>query len=961
MALTKTEVSKLYVAIFNRASEGEGNTYWQNTGLSMGDTATEMLNTDDAKTYFGTSLDTDQAFIEHIYQNTLNKTATDDPDGISYWVKQLESGKSKGEVVSALVNAVGEYKDSTDAKTKAAYDQFTDRVTVSDYTAEHLQKAPTNYKNDLGFDANLTVTNDASTVTSAENAVDSLATHAIAKLTSGQDTIVGTSSDDLITGAIGTWTSNDSIKDSSTTDNDELQVEINSNISNTLKVENIEKISVNTLTAKAINGANITGAKEINNASSTGVLTVNNASLDVDYVVTSSVGGITLGFDAGSVNGGTDKVGMSLTGMGNATITTGAGVETLAIDLDADAGLNNIVTAATTLQFTGGKAFTLNAANSITNTVTTIDARGAGTFTAGVTQNANGTAILTGSGDDIITTAGVITANDVFSLGSGNNTLVTTVAGTGAQAVYQNVSNITSKVAADIFDMANSTSATAFTFEGGGNVTAINMASGSTISTTKLAAANTTVGMKASVMGEAFNLDVQAGLAGTVTATNINDLTITLAGAGTALGTVTLDDIATATNGMEVVEKFTLVANTATTAGANIVTASGSGNAASDLKEIKIDANAAVTLGTIDDITKLETLTINANSAGAVSVGNIGATDASTALNTITMNGASSAITVGTIGVANAAGISAINIDTTGGAFTGGLLTNTGGNIDTITATGSNNVTQNYTVTSGNVDKVDATGLTGALTTTITNAGTANADGTAAGSTITLGNVVSGSTNAITMAGTNVANTITGGTGVDTIISVGGKDTIDGGAGNDIITGGGNADTITGGAGVDTFNFSPDANNGTGALLGANTTAALIAESHDVITDYSGTSRGDNDVITNTLGNFLVEASGGNAAAGTAVISANGLASFDAADNTLAEQITAVAAAIELTTGATAGEAAVWVNGANTYLFISDGVAGVTGNDIVVELTGIAATTGIDATANGTANISDIA
>lgn len=29
MALTQEQVSQLYVAIFNRASEGEGNEYWQ--------------------------------------------------------------------------------------------------------------------------------------------------------------------------------------------------------------------------------------------------------------------------------------------------------------------------------------------------------------------------------------------------------------------------------------------------------------------------------------------------------------------------------------------------------------------------------------------------------------------------------------------------------------------------------------------------------------------------------------------------------------------------------------------------------------------------------------------------------------------------------------------------------------------------------------------------------------------
>jgi hypothetical protein len=85
-ALTKTEVSQLYVAIFGRASEGEGNSYWQTIGLDMAATANVMLKTDAAKDYFGANLNSNQAFIEHIYLNTLNKTLAEDSNGIAYWV-----------------------------------------------------------------------------------------------------------------------------------------------------------------------------------------------------------------------------------------------------------------------------------------------------------------------------------------------------------------------------------------------------------------------------------------------------------------------------------------------------------------------------------------------------------------------------------------------------------------------------------------------------------------------------------------------------------------------------------------------------------------------------------------------------------------------------------------------------------------------------------------------------------
>jgi hypothetical protein len=86
--LTGTEVSQLYVLLFGRASEGQGNTYRQ-TFETMDAAAANMLATPEARDYFGANLNTNQAFVEHIYQNTLNKTISDDYDGIRFWVQLL--------------------------------------------------------------------------------------------------------------------------------------------------------------------------------------------------------------------------------------------------------------------------------------------------------------------------------------------------------------------------------------------------------------------------------------------------------------------------------------------------------------------------------------------------------------------------------------------------------------------------------------------------------------------------------------------------------------------------------------------------------------------------------------------------------------------------------------------------------------------------------------------------------
>ncbi len=138
MGLTQTDVSKLYVTVFGRASEGEGNDYWQkNGGDTLSETADNMLHTQAAEEYFGDTLYDNQKFVEFIYKNTLGKTAEDDPEGVAYWTEELNSGKSKGEVVASLVTAVEEHAHSDDPLTRSAYEQFMNRVKVSDYCADN--------------------------------------------------------------------------------------------------------------------------------------------------------------------------------------------------------------------------------------------------------------------------------------------------------------------------------------------------------------------------------------------------------------------------------------------------------------------------------------------------------------------------------------------------------------------------------------------------------------------------------------------------------------------------------------------------------------------------------------------------------------------------------------------------------------------------------------------------------
>lgn len=177
--LTKTEVSQLYVSIFGRASEGQGNTYWQ-TFEDMPSAADAMLDTQAAKDYFGTGLNSNQAFIDHIYLNTLNKEYWDDPNGITYWINELNSGKPRGEVVTQLVGVIGDYApdgphyDPNDMATVTAYHQFSNRVAVSDYMADALWPPPSEWETVTLFGPDgLHVTGDAASVLAAQQVIDS--------------------------------------------------------------------------------------------------------------------------------------------------------------------------------------------------------------------------------------------------------------------------------------------------------------------------------------------------------------------------------------------------------------------------------------------------------------------------------------------------------------------------------------------------------------------------------------------------------------------------------------------------------------------------------------------------------------------------------------------------------------------------------------------------------------------
>lgn len=714
-------------------------------------------------------------------------------------------------------------------------------------------------------------------------------------------------------------------------------------VGTTTSITNVENLNFSVLSGTGtVDGTNIKGYKKISTKDSAGTLTMANVNGKADYEINNSTGGLNLTFTASTVAAGNDALDVNLNNVSNGgTLTIASGIETLNLHTSNGAAKMNAITdtagTIATVVVDGGQDFTLTTA--MNAAATTVDAREAGASKFQVASVTS--AVLTGSKDDTITKTVADNAGDFFNLGAGNDTLVFNgVAATGVAATYRGVENFVMKNAADVLDLTNADQAGAITFEGGGALAANNLTSGSTVKVDKVAATTLAVGFQGTVMGEATTIDAAKGITTSLTVTNVSDLTVNY---GTTSNTaMALDETAANT---EVTKKLAVNMNAGTITAGNLTQAD-------KLTDLVVTSAAGVTtagIGTFVDAESLTNLTVNAGSATAI--GAIGGTTASTKLDKVEVNATGGNVTLGQIDAANVSGISSITLNATGGTISSGNdIINTGGSIKQVTLSGSKDIDVDLIVTAGNVEKVNST-ATGNVTLDITNAGAAGSTGTV----VVLGNAATGKTNTVTIDGTSVKNSVTGGTGSDVITTDDGADTIVGGAGNDTITAGGAADTMTGGAGADTFVFAVAGTTGTfgATATTAVTGAAAVANGFDVIIDYSGTSKGDKDIIDAGAAIVLTTAA---THAGVTVNAAGLVTNWNTA-STLAEKLVEAEAALQADVATTANQAIAFVDGGKTYVLISDANAGLTQGDVVIELTGLAATTGITIASGDITNI----
>lgn len=108
----RAAVSRLYRAAFGRVPDTAGLAYWVQriaTGTSMTKVAESFVASPELKRLYGTLSNT--AFVDRVYQNVLGRAA--DADGRTYWVGQLQQGRSRGRVLL-------QFADSAEHRTRTA-------------------------------------------------------------------------------------------------------------------------------------------------------------------------------------------------------------------------------------------------------------------------------------------------------------------------------------------------------------------------------------------------------------------------------------------------------------------------------------------------------------------------------------------------------------------------------------------------------------------------------------------------------------------------------------------------------------------------------------------------------------------------------------------------------------------------------------------------------------------------
>ena len=427
MAVTQAQVAQLYVALFNRAAEGEGLRNWMADGANktVAQLADSMLQAPAVRTYFNGSIDNDKDYIETIYKNILGKDYSQDPNGIDSWVKHLQAGHTRGETLVKLFEVA--QSDIARAADPVAAQTFANKTAISEYVSQRIgnvsQDEEGNYNYTL-FKQIISDTNATNLAHQKRLVDDAVKTN----FTTNDDNLVGNSSDNIyetvVSGFMGTNTFQPNDKLDAGRGNDTLKVSLDTNFTGltTGYVKNVENLEL-TNTSNAVRYFNMNNIENIKNIVMIGnyATRLTNES-NIATLTASDVkqGEIAIVYNPATVSGSNDtqelflenvgtkdqKVGVNFSGIENLNITT----KTQASFISGVDNKNVNITGAVSLDV------------ETSQNVESIDASTfAGNLTADVTASTAIKTIKGGSGKDTFKFASVAGANPNLTIDGGAN------------------------------------------------------------------------------------------------------------------------------------------------------------------------------------------------------------------------------------------------------------------------------------------------------------------------------------------------------------------------------------------------------------------------------------------------------------------------------------------------------------------------------------------------------------
>lgn len=328
MAVTQAQVAQLYVALFNRAPEGDGFRAWVAAGATktQAQIANEMLASPATAPYYaslGIDISTNRGYVELIYKNILGKDYVRDPDGINAWVRHLDAGHSRGDTLVKL------FEVATSAEARAADPVaaavFANKTEVAAYMAQKIADIRQDLSGDYDYREfqEIIKTTTATNLDEQKARIDALAASTVHNLSTDSNEILGSVGQDIFNAVADSVVSNATLKPTDKIDGgggeNTLNVRVNDSFNGmtTGYIKHIDNLNLTSTapTAKTFNARGIEGLKKVTLDSQKGLNLLNPQNIvdiSLQNVTSNAADGFKLDYNSSTIAGVNDTQNLTL-------------------------------------------------------------------------------------------------------------------------------------------------------------------------------------------------------------------------------------------------------------------------------------------------------------------------------------------------------------------------------------------------------------------------------------------------------------------------------------------------------------------------------------------------------------------------------------------------------------------------------------------------------------------------